>query len=33
VIGRAKHFIKQNPALWDKAYKLRAALGALKRRG
>jgi CelD/BcsL family acetyltransferase involved in cellulose biosynthesis len=33
VIGRAKHFIKQNPTLWDKAYKLRAALGALKRRG
>ncbi|AMN39408.1 GNAT family N-acetyltransferase [Rhodoplanes sp. Z2-YC6860] len=32
-VGRVKHFIKQNPALWDKAYKLRAALGALKRRG
>jgi CelD/BcsL family acetyltransferase involved in cellulose biosynthesis len=31
-VGRVKHFIKQNPALWDKAYKLRAALGALKRR-
>ena len=31
-VGRLKHFIKQNPALWDKAYKLRAALGALKRR-
>jgi CelD/BcsL family acetyltransferase involved in cellulose biosynthesis len=32
VVGRVKHFIKQNPALWDKAYKLRAALGTLTRR-
>lgn len=32
VIGRAKHVIKRNPVLWDKAYKLRIALGALKRR-
>lgn len=31
-VGRAKHFIKQNPALWEKAYRLRAALGGLKRR-
>jgi CelD/BcsL family acetyltransferase involved in cellulose biosynthesis len=31
-VGRLKHLIKQNPALWEKAYKLRAALGALKRR-
>jgi len=31
-VGRAKHFIKQNPALWDKAYKVRAFIGpAMKR--
>ena len=27
-VGRAKHFIKQNPALWDMAYKVRAFIGA-----
>jgi len=31
-VGRAKHFIKQNPTLWDKAYKVRAAIGQLRRR-
>jgi CelD/BcsL family acetyltransferase involved in cellulose biosynthesis len=31
-VGRAKHFIKQNPALWEKAYKVRAFIGpAIKR--
>ena len=31
-VGRIKHFIKQNPVLWDKAFKLRIKLGALKHR-
>jgi len=31
-VGRAKHFIKQNPALWAKAYKVRAAIGPLMQR-
>ena len=32
VVGRAKHFIKQNPALWDKAYKVRAFIGPVTKR-
>jgi CelD/BcsL family acetyltransferase involved in cellulose biosynthesis len=31
-VGRAKHFIKQNPALWDKAYKVRAFIGPVMKR-
>jgi CelD/BcsL family acetyltransferase involved in cellulose biosynthesis len=31
-VGRAKHFIKQNPALWDKAYKVRAVIGPMMKR-
>jgi CelD/BcsL family acetyltransferase involved in cellulose biosynthesis len=31
-VGRLKRFIKQTPALWDAAYKLRAMIGPLVRR-
>ena len=31
-VGRAKHAIKQNPALWDKAYKVRALAGPVTKR-
>jgi CelD/BcsL family acetyltransferase involved in cellulose biosynthesis len=31
-VGRTKHFIKQNPALWEKAYKVRAFIGPLMKR-
>ena len=31
-VGRTKHFIKQNPALWDKAYKVRAFIGPVMKR-
>lgn len=31
-VGRAKHFIKQNPALWNMAYKVRAAIGPVIKR-
>ena len=31
-IGRTKHFIKQNPALWDRVYKVRAFIGPVVKR-
>jgi CelD/BcsL family acetyltransferase involved in cellulose biosynthesis len=31
-IGRTKHFIKQNPALWEKAYRIRAFIGPMMKR-
>jgi CelD/BcsL family acetyltransferase involved in cellulose biosynthesis len=31
-VGRTKHFIKQNPALWEKAYKVRAFIGPVMKR-
>jgi CelD/BcsL family acetyltransferase involved in cellulose biosynthesis len=31
-VGRTKHFIKQNPALWEKAYKVRAFIGPVIKR-
>ena len=31
-VGRTKRFIKQNPALWEKVYKIRAVIGPLTKR-